>query len=301
MEHSENKKFKHTTQCPVCGGSNFSVFLKTKDYFLTGEEFNLKQCTSCSFIFTDPVPYQDQIFSYYDSPEYVSHEIKKSSLFDRLYALARKRNIRNKYKIVHKFKENGHILDVGCGTGELLKYFKDNRWQTSGIEPVEKARAFAREKYSLDIYEENQLKLFDPQSFDVISLWHVLEHVYDLNGRIEELKRLLKPDGVLIIAVPDIDSYDAQHYGKNWGALDVPRHLYHFSRKSISLLFENHSLQVIDTYPLKMDSYYVSLLSERFRNNKFPYLKAFMNGYKSNRKTASTGDYSSMIFVIQHN
>jgi len=301
VEHSQNKKYNHTTKCPVCGGSNFSVFLKTKDFFLTGEEFNLIQCTSCSFIFTDPIPPPEQIFSYYDSPEYVSHEIKKSSFLDRIYALARKRNISNKYKIVHQFKEYGKILDVGCGTGELLKYFKDHGWHTFGIEPVDKARTFAQNEYSLDVYEENQLKLFDSQSFDVITLWHVLEHVYDLNGRIEELKRILKPDGVLIIAVPDIDSYDALHYGKYWGALDVPRHLYHFSRDSISLLFENHSFKVMDTFPLKMDSYYVSLLSERFHNNKFPYLKAFMNGYKSNRKAASTGDYSSMIFVIQHN
>ena len=300
MEHNENKKPKHTVTCPVCGSENSELYLKTKDYFLTGEEFDLFQCKSCSFIFTYPVPPPDQIFTYYDSPEYVSHEIKKSSFFDRVYALARKRNIRYKYGVVSRFKSSGKILDVGCGTGELLKYFKDKGWQTSGIEPVEKARSFAINEYSLDVFDEKQLHLFDTQTFDVITLWHVLEHVYDLNGRIEELKRLLKSDGVLIIAVPNINSYDASFYGKHWGALDVPRHLYHFNQETMSALLEKHALRVIKSYPMKMDAYYVSLLSERFRETKFPYFKAFLTAQKSNSRARSTGNYSSMIFVIQH-
>jgi 2-polyprenyl-3-methyl-5-hydroxy-6-metoxy-1,4-benzoquinol methylase len=300
VEHSENKKLTHTAACPVCGSKNLAPYLKTKDYFLTGEEFDLVQCNECSFVFTSPVPEPDHIFSYYDSPEYVSHEIKKSSFFDRFYALARKRNIRFKYKVVTQFKTPGKLLDVGCGTGELLKYFKDNNWYSIGIEPVEKARSFAKDTYSLDVFDEKQLHLFDTQYFDVITLWHVLEHVYDLNRRIEELKRILKPDGVLIIAVPNINSYDAAYYGQYWGALDVPRHLYHFSQKTMSLLLENHRFKVVKTYPMKMDAYYVSLLSERYKQTKFPYFKAFVNGYTSNRKAGSSGNYSSMIFVIQH-
>ncbi len=301
MEHYQNNKFRQIDQCPVCGSKDLKPLLKTKDYFLTGVEFELIQCARCSFILTQPVPHPDQIFAYYNSPEYVSHEIKKTGLFHRIYAFARKRNIRYKYNIVTRFKSSGKILDVGCGTGELLKYFKDKGWNTSGIEPVEKARSFAIKEYSLDVFEEKQLHLFDSQYFDVITLWHVLEHVYNLNERIEELKRILKPDGILVIAVPNIKSFDADYYGKYWAALDVPRHLVHFSRETISLLLENHSLKVVDTYPMKMDAYYVSLLSERFRKTGFPYLKAFINGFKSNRKAKASGDYSSMIFVVQHN
>lgn len=286
--------------CPICEGKETELFLSTKDYFLTQEIFNIVKCKSCNFIFTNPVPELSELFAYYDSPEYISHTVKKKNLYGRIYQINRKINLKNKYKIVTKYKNSGHILDVGSGTGELLKYFNDKNWNTTGIEPVESARNFAINNYQLDIFPESKLSLFDEAKFDVISMWHVLEHVYELNERLEELKQILKPDGFMFIAVPNIESFDATHYGKFWAALDVPRHLYHFSRQSFKGLIEKHSFEMIDMYPMKFDAYYVSLLSEKFnRKGVSAYANAFINGLKSNRKAANANNYSSMIFVVK--
>ncbi len=301
MEQNTNQGLRYIEQCPVCGHRDSKLFLKTKDYFLTGEEFNLVQCNACSFVYTNPVPDEKQIFSYYDSPEYNSHALKKHNFFNYIYERARRINIRNKYRIISGYKKTGNILDVGCGTGELLKYFRDKRWQTAGIEPVKKAREFAINQNNLQVYTEEKLHEFNDAIFDVITMWHVLEHVYKLNERIEELKRILKPDGVLIVAVPMINAYDAFHYGPYWGALDVPRHLYHFSKKTLMHLLEKHELAINKSYPMKMDAYYVSLLSERYKHAGAPYLKAFSVGFRSNSKAAASGTYSSMIFAVQKN
>ena len=301
MEQNTKNDLKFIEQCPVCGHRENKLFLKTKDYFLTGEEFDLVQCAACSFVYTNPVPEEKHIFSYYDSPEYSSHELKKYSLFNSIYAKARRINIRNKYRIISGYKKTGSILDVGCGTGELLKYFRDKEWKTTGIEPVKKAREFAINQNKLQVFAEEKLNDFENAAFDVITMWHVLEHVYKLNERIEELKRILKPDGVLIIAVPMIDAYDAVHYGPYWGALDVPRHLYHFSQKTLAHLLEKHALTIDKSYPMKMDAYYVSLLSERYKHAGAAYLKAFSIGFTSNRKANASGTYSSMLFAVRKN
>ncbi len=301
MEQNEKNKFRTIDSCPVCGHTEHNIFLQTKDYFLTGETFSLMQCTSCSFIFTSPVPEKDNVFNYYNSPEYSSHTLKKNNLFSYLYANARKFNIRQKYRIVSDYAQSGKILDVGCGTGELLKYFRDMGWYTTGIEPVDKAREFAIQQNKIEVYPEEQLKKFEQDTFDVVTLWHVLEHVYDLNQRLEELKKILKPEGVLFIAVPMIDSYDAVHYGSFWGALDVPRHLYHFSKTTMSNLLQKHSFHIVRTYPMKMDAYYVSLLSERYKKARTPYLNAVVTGFRSNRQAKASGAYSSMIFAVKIN
>jgi 2-polyprenyl-3-methyl-5-hydroxy-6-metoxy-1,4-benzoquinol methylase len=226
--------------------------------------------------------------------------LKKNSLVNYNYQIVRKINIKKKYNIVRQYQNVGHILDVGCGTGELLKYFKDKGWSTTGIEPADNARNFAVIKHDLDIYTEERLNDFKEENFDIITLWHVLEHVYDLNNRLEQLKRILKSNGHLIIAVPNIESHDAKFYGKYWAALDVPRHLYHFSKKTLTKLLHKHSCKVVAVYPMVFDAYYVSLLSEKFnRKGIYTYARAMIRGFISNIKARRTGNYSSMIFVVR--
>ncbi len=287
-------------KCPVCENIGTELFVATKDFFLTGENFNIVKCKSCNFTFTNPIPEKSHLASYYESPEYISHTLKKWNLKSYIYQKIRKINLKNKFKIVNKYQNSGHILDVGCGTGELLKYFKDKGWKTTGIEPAEQARNFATKNFKLDIFPENKLEQFGDLKFDIISMWHVLEHVYDLNERLTQLKKILRQEGYMFIAVPNIDSFDANYYGKYWAALDVPRHLYHFNKQSLVNIFEKHSLELIDKFPMKFDAYYVSLLSEGYlKSGLFGYLKAIWNGFRSNNKASHSGNYSSMIFVVR--
>ena len=300
VEQKPKEQYKYIDTCPVCGNSERDLYLFTKDFFLTKENFEIVKCTNCSFIFTNPIPKIEHLAEYYNSPDYNSHSLKTNNAEARIYQVLRKINLSDKYKIVKKYQNAGHILDVGCGTGELLKYFKDRGWHAEGIEPADVARNFAIKKYHLDIYPENKLAEFKKEKFDIISMWHVLEHVYDLNMRLEQLKRILKSNGHLIIAVPNIESFDAAYYGKYWAALDVPRHLYHFSKQTLTKLIEKHSFELVSVFPMKFDAFYVSLLSEKYmRKGLAVYVRAFLNGFKSNRMAVRTGNFSSMIFVVK--
>ena len=253
-------------------------------------------------VFTNPIPAVDKLSSFYESEKYLSHNATKISLIDIVYRIARQINIRRKYKLINKYKKPSKVLDIGTGTGELLHYFKENGWETIGIEPNNSARKFASEKNGLSVFTEEKLEELEEKSFDLIMMWHVLEHVVKLNDRIEQIKRLLKSDGVIIIAVPNINSPDFQYYQKYWAGLDVPRHLYHFSETSIDNLFKRHSIRIIQSWPMKLDAYYVSLLSEKYRGNKFAYFNAFLRGFKSNIKARKqNNNYSSMIFVAKEN
>jgi len=284
-------------KCQSCGSVDNTFYLKSADYFFTKEEFNIVKCNQCGLMFTNPVPGKESIASYYESPDYLSHKAADKSLTAKIYRSVRTINIKKKYHLIQKFKTQGKVLEIGTGTGELLKYFHKKNWKTIGIEPNEYAREFARKNYGLEIYDENRLNELESKSFDVIMLWHVLEHVYELQNRMKQIKKLIKENGFIFIAVPNIDSPDFQKYGKYWAGLDLPRHLYHFNENGIRKLFYNNSLKLISSYPMKFDAYYVSLLSERYMDNSTPYLSAFFNGYMSNLRAKKKNNYSSMIFV----
>jgi predicted SAM-dependent methyltransferase len=191
------------------------------------------------------------------------------------------------------------IMDVGCATGEFLCYMKSRDWITLGIEPDENARHNAKMTYDLDIYDESYLDQVPDNSMDVITLWHVLEHVADLSGRMNSLKRILKPTGILILAVPNADCYDADLYKDFWAGYDVPRHLYHFSRKSMEKLLTLKSFDLITIKPMFFDAYYVSMLSEKYKNGKIKWISGFWSGFCSNWKARKTGNYSSLVFIAK--
>jgi len=288
-------------KCPVCSKDDFSLFLKTKDYFLTQETFTLDKCRNCGFVFTNPIPSQSELSKYYDSPDYLSHTANTTSLTALVYKLFRNANIKRKFKLVNQYTKEKTILDIGCGTGELLNYFKHNGWNTQGVEPNQSARNFAEKNYQLEVFDEQELNSFEENSVDVISMWHVLEHVPDLNSRMKQLKRLVKKDGLLVIALPNLDSPDAIKYGPHWAGLDVPRHLYHFTKDTFKVLLKNHSMKLIESIPMKFDAFYVSMLSEKYLKSSFPQIPAIVNGFRSNLIARRNNNYSSMIFVIKTN
>jgi 2-polyprenyl-3-methyl-5-hydroxy-6-metoxy-1,4-benzoquinol methylase len=288
------------TECPVCGGKNLADFLVAKDHFLTGQHFTIAECTSCGFRFTNPRPDRNEIVAYYESAEYIAHDAGKGTLFETVYKTVRGYMLDKKLKLVRATSKGNSLLDIGCGTGEFLSHCQKSGYAVTGIEPNDKARNFAKEKYALNIFDEEQLEKFNKESFDVITMWHVMEHVHDLKERIKMVHHLLKPGGTFIIAVPNCLSWDAEYYKEFWAAYDLPRHLYHFTPATMKLLVEKNGFLLTETHPLKFDSFYVSLLSEKYKTGSKSFPRGFLSGLKSNLSAANKEkNYSSMIYITK--
>jgi 2-polyprenyl-3-methyl-5-hydroxy-6-metoxy-1,4-benzoquinol methylase len=248
-------------------------------------------------LLTFPKPSPDQLPNYYESADYISHTDGKRSVFEKLYHVIKSIALKNKVKLINSHSEKGTLLDIGAGTGDFLVVAQKEGWQTQGIEPSPTAKAIAINK---GVIFADSLSDFQDNSFDVITMWHVLEHVPNLEEYLSELKRLIKPNGTIFIAVPNFKSFDAEYYGKYWAAYDTPRHLWHFSKNSIQKLAGEFKLQLQEVLPMKFDSFYVSLLSEKYKNGRMNFIRAFFVGWKSNLNGNSTKEYSSHIYVIKN-
>ena len=286
--------------CPVCNHDNFTPFISCKDHTVSAEVFNIVSCSGCNFKFTNPRPEDSIIGNYYKSEDYISHSNTKKGLISSLYHLVRSYTLGQKEKLLNKYVSRGTLLDYGCGTGMFLKKCRDRSWSVFGLEPDDGARSIAK-SFDLKLCENlNELnQLVEDRSLSAITLWHVLEHVSDLDNTLNLFRRKLKEDGVLIIAVPNYCSYDAKHYKENWAAYDVPRHLYHFNLDSVSNLLKNFAFKLIDTKPMKFDSFYVSMLSERYKTGKQSLINSFLIGLRSNLRAKKASDYSSVIYVFK--
>ncbi|REG98882.1 class I SAM-dependent methyltransferase [Flavobacterium aquicola] len=278
--------------------TNKKHFLTVKDYSVSQETFDLYHDETLDMLVTHPQPSLDILGSYYESADYISHTDSKRSLFEKAYHFVKNIALKNKLDLINSYQPSkGSILDIGAGTGEFLAVAGKDGWKTMGTEPSDKAKAIAKSKGVSFVENTSEL---ESHSFDIISMWHVLEHVPNLEEQIKELKRLLKPTGTLIVAVPNFKSFDAKHYGNFWAAYDVPIHFWHFSKKAIELLFAKENMKLEKVLPMKFDSFYVSLLSEKYKNGKMNYLKAFFIGLKSNWKAKKNMEFSSHIYII-HN
>lgn len=280
---------------------NKKTFLKVKDHSVSDEEFDLMYNSEFDFLETTPQPSPEQLPEYYKSDDYISHTDSRRNLFENVYHLVKTRTLKRKLNIINTHSKDGKtLLDFGCGTGDFLKIAKQNKWKASGVEPNDQARQIAHSKLDGLVFTPEQFLKFETEHFDVITLWHVLEHVPDLKTHLTIFKRLLKPNGTLIIAVPNYKSYDAKIYKTYWAAFDVPRHLWHFSRASINKLMTLNNMEIIKTYPMLFDAFYVSLLSEKYKTGHMNPLQAFWVGCLSNLKAMKTKEYSSLIYVIKN-
>lgn len=286
--------------CPNCGGTNISKVLSVKDYTVSDEEFEIWECKNCTQRFTQNIPEQQNIGKYYQSENYISHTDTSKGFINNLYHKVRKRTLVQKKKLIEKAtgKHTGNILDVGAGTGAFLNTMKHANWNCTGIEPDKYAREKALELYGIHLQEANQIYSLPPESFDAVTLWHVLEHVHELHKYAEQLKNLLLPDGKLFIAVPNYTSGDEKIYGQFWAAYDVPRHLYHFSPKAMEILLNAHGLNVEKIQPMWYDSVYVSMLSEKYKTGDSHPLRAFINGMISNLEAVSDKTKCSSLIYI---
>ncbi|WP_291091773.1 class I SAM-dependent methyltransferase [Empedobacter sp. UBA7494] len=271
--------------------------LDLKDYFLTGEKFEIYEDSETEVLYTLPQPIEN-LGKYYESKNYISHTDGKKSIFERFYQMAKSINLNNKLELINKVSNGKNILDYGCGVGDFLEHLQKNGYDVLGMEPNDSARKIAQSKIGNEKVTSTELEHND-QKFDIITLWHVLEHIPNLNEIIQQLKNHLSENGRLIIAVPNHKSYDAEYYGKYWAAYDVPRHLWHFSASSMNKLFNNFGMKIESIHPMKLDSFYVSLLSEKYKGNKLGFINALRIGLKSNAQAKKTGQYSSLIYIIK--
>jgi 2-polyprenyl-3-methyl-5-hydroxy-6-metoxy-1,4-benzoquinol methylase len=273
--------------------------MSLKDNMITKEDFRIVSCKSCGFHFSNPIPSIDDIGRYYKSEEYISHSSSKKGFINSIYNRVRNYTLKQKVKLVSEFSTGKNLLDVGSGTGHFLYQAKLGGFSVQGLEPDSDAVSFAKQNFSLDLDPLASLYTIEANSIDVITMWHVLEHVYNLEKDFSQLVHVLKPNACLIIAVPNMESYDAKYYKELWAAYDVPRHLYHFRKKDISYLAEKHNCKLVDVKPMKFDSFYVSMLSEKYKGGNI--LKAFLVGLKSNIHAVKGGGYSSQIYILRKN
>jgi 2-polyprenyl-3-methyl-5-hydroxy-6-metoxy-1,4-benzoquinol methylase len=290
------------SKCPLCKSGLFLNHSEIQDYAVTKEPFMLCKCSNCQLLFTNPRPSEKKIGPYYNFPEYYSHEDKAKNITQWIYQKIRAYSINKKIDAIEQLSQKGSLLDYGCGTGQFLNAAKDRGWTVAGVEPNKKARAQAKTKLPV-LVKSSIDKLKKKAQFDVITLYHVLEHIHELRKSTKNIIKHLKSTGYLIIAVPNHQSWDAKHYGNFWAAWDVPRHLYHFNNDSIKFLESEFGLELKEVKPMKFDSFYVSLLSEGYINPKASlltrYWRAFRKGLESNRQAKSPGQYSSNIYVFQ--
>ncbi|QMU31079.1 class I SAM-dependent methyltransferase [Adhaeribacter radiodurans] len=295
--------YERLNRCPICNKDLLKNFLIVKDNSVSKESFVIVQCENCGFKFTNPRPDENSIGKYYQSAEYISHTNKATGITNKAYKLVRTYTIKQKVDLINRFAPKYTLLDYGCGTGNFLEASKKDGWSVQGYEPSSVARTQAegllQQTLAADV---SALEHIENESFQVITLWHVLEHIHTLNETFKKLTQLTKIGGNIIVAVPNADSHDAQVYKENWAAYDVPRHLYHFNQATMKRFFKKHKLELLEIIPMKFDAYYVSMLSEKYLTGNNEYIKSVLNGFKSNNYASkNANDYSSLIYVGKKN
>lgn len=286
-------------QCPWCDSEKTQMHLWVKDLFLTNEAFEIHECLKCGLLFTEPRPKLEEIAKYYQSEEYYSHQENKKGFVPHIYEEVKSINLKKKYKMATKDLEPGRMLEIGCGAGDFLHIMEIHGWDCTGIEPSESAKEIATKKVKAVLLNPQEINQLEDESFDLITMWHVLEHVDNLKEEIYQLQRLLKKGGRLVLALPNFKSADAQYYKEYWAAYDVPRHLNHFCRESINNIFKTTDFKRIKTDKLVWDAYYISYMSEKYMNHSLPLLKGAWKGLRSNCKARKNGEWSSLVYVLE--
>ena len=294
----------HYSSCPVCQQADLVAVFNVIDQLVSRESFTIMECRQCSCRLTQAAPDQQASSKYYQSTDYISHSNTSRGLINRIYQLVRKRTLQQKVKWVEKAigTPGGRVLDVGSGTGAFVEALRKSGWQADGLEPDPSARKVAQAVFGIALLDIEQLFQLPSASVDAITLWHVLEHVHDLNGYMQQFHRLLKPGGSLLIALPNYTSWDAQYFGKWWAAYDVPRHLYHFSPEAVRSLSNRNGFSLGSVRPMWYDAFYIALLSHQHQQGSSRWLRSFLVGLNSNLKTMKQTDRgSSLVYVMRPN
>lgn len=291
----------HYSACPACDSTEISFSFRCRDHSVSGQEFDIWACKGCSIRFTQDVPEQENIAPYYQSEAYISHTDSQKGLINRIYHIVRNRTMQRKVQLLKDVsgKSAGRLLDIGAGTGMFCKTMQQAGWMVTGIEPDAQTRKWANAHRQIELLDADSFFLLK-QPQDVITMWHVLEHVHLLHPYMAQMAKLLEDTGKLIIAVPNYTSFDATHYGKDWAAYDVPRHLYHFSPAAMEKLLSRHGFRLASCKPMWFDSFYVSMLTEKYKRSSAGIFRALITGARSNIKAISDNrKCSSVIYIAE--
>lgn len=292
---------QHLRYCPACGSTTWIPSGKVKDHSVTGEWFDLMECSNCHLRASYPPPPPNEIGRYYASEDYISHSDSRAGMINRIYHITRLWMLKRKKSWVIKAcnKDKGDLLEMGAGTGHFAHYMQTKGWTVTALEPDEKARKLGAEKLAMQIQPVEMLDQLPSHSFDAITMWHVLEHVHDLSHYMDRFRKLLKPGGALIIAVPNYTSKDEAKYKTGWAAYDVPRHLWHFSPDSMERLFQKHQFTLTGKIPMHLDAFYVSMLSEKYRGHSImATLLGGISGIRTYFATLGNKDKASSLIYI---
>lgn len=286
-------------KCPWCDSDKAQINLWLKDEFLTKEDFHICECLNCGLLYTMPRPDKDHIGAYYKSEDYYSHKENTKGFVPKLYERIKKNNLKNKYQLATKGLSVGKMLEIGCGVGDFLHTAEEHGWECIGVEPSEEAKAIATKRTKASILSSEELESLADEQFDLITMWHVLEHVDDLRWEMDQLQRLIKLHGRIVIAVPNYKSYDGQYYKEHWAAYDVPRHLNHFNRSVLTKMFKTKGLELKKMDKLKWDAYYISYMSEQYLIHSLPLVRGAFRGLISNSKARKSGEWSSLVYIFE--
>lgn len=286
--------------CPLCGSSNIEKQFACKDHFATGELFDVYHCKECAFTFTQGVPDEKEIGRYYDTPTYVSHSNTNKGLVNKLYHIVRSIMLHRKVSLIKKLTmiRNGNILDYGAGIGYFAKAMQNSGWSVTAIDKSPQARDYAQKSLGINMEPEEHLTTIEDSTFDVVTMWHVMEHIQQLDSFWETLHRILDENGIAVIAVPNSASYDAEYYRENWAAYDVPRHLWHFTPSTIMNWGLKHNFILERQYTMPFDGFYISMLSERYKGSKCAALRGIWNGLLGWLATFDKCSASSSIIYV---
>ncbi len=292
-------RISHTV-CPLCGRDKIKKRFVCKDWFVSGEEYDLCECDECGFVYTDNVPDEKEIGRYYESQSYISHSNTNKGIANKIYHAVRSIMLRRKARLMKKltFLRNGKILDYGAGTGYFANTMRKAGWQVTAIEKSSAAREVAKKEFDIDILPEEALATLPDKGFDIVTLWHVMEHIQKLDDFWEQLYRIIDDTGIAVIAVPNCNSYDAKRYKEYWAAYDVPRHLWHFTPNTIMRWGEKHNFILEREYTMPFDGFYISMLSERYKGSGFAGIKGLWNGFKGWCAQSKRHDASSSIIYV---
>lgn len=286
--------------CPLCGSSNIKEQFTCKDHFATGELFDIYHCHECSFAFTQGVPDEKEIGPYYDTPTYVSHSDTDKGLVNKLYHIVRGIMLRRKVSLIKRLTmlRSGNLLDYGAGIGYFAKAMQNTGWSITAIEKSQQAREYAQRNLGINMKPEEYLATIEDRTFDVVTMWHVMEHIQQLDSFWDTLYRILDDSGIAVIAVPNSASYDAEYYRENWAAYDVPRHLWHFTPSTIMNWGLKHGFILERQYTMPFDGFYISMLSERYKGSKCATLRGIWNGLLGWLATFDKCSASSSIIYV---
>ena len=271
-------------------------YLIAKDYLVSSKEFKIvwnKEKQIAQTLIPDGI----DLSSYYNSESYHSHKNKSTSRKDRIYFFIQDLMFRFKKHLIKRYSAGGKLLDYGSGVGNFSKFMSDNGFNVLAIEPDKGAMKTSIKK-TVNTVSGLEM-LIDKEGFNTITLWHVLEHIPDPHKIITELKLHLDKKGIMFIAVPNLNSHDSLYYKSNWAALDVPRHLWHFTSPGLQMLMQKAGFELVNRHPLWFDAFYIAYLSEQHLGSRWPLLKGFFIGLISNIKAFFSGEYSSIIHVFR--